>query len=131
MDPITSKLVKTVLQITEAAPTASHPNPLIQAAAEFLHSQLGPLTWRNKETNSPWHYSNRLSMALKDSKTTDLNSIVDAAHNHIIAGHHNIGRWSYENLSPENLGNPDDVDAIDEAGEAKLRERLEDHLHNR
>lgn len=133
MDPITRKLVETVHQITEAAPDAPHRNPLVHAAAQFLHKQLGPLTWQTDKSGKsvndhPWHYSNRLSMALQDPMTTDVNTIVNAAHEHIIGGHHNMGDWSYENLPPETTINYDDVDAIHEAGEEEMRERLTDHL---
>jgi len=117
-----------------AAPDAPHHNPLVHAAAQFLHKELGPLTWQKDEsgkstTDHPWHYSNRLSMALKDPMTTDVNAILKAAHDHIIGGHHNIGEWSYKNLPPEKtFMNHDDVDGIEEAGEELVREKLEDHL---
>jgi hypothetical protein len=134
MDPITRKLVETVRQITEAAPDAPHRNPLVHAAAQFLHKELGPLTWQKDEsgkstTDHPWHYSNRLSMALEDPMTTDVNAIVNAAHDHIIGGHHNMDQWSWDNLPPEEtFMNHDDVDGIQEAGEEEMRGRLEHHL---
>lgn len=134
MDPITRRLVETVRQITEAAPDAPHRNPLVHAAAQFLHKELGPLTWQKDEsgkstTDHPWHYSNRLSMGLQDPMTTDVNTIVDAAHQHIIGGHHNMGDWSYQNLPPEETINYDDVDTIHEKGEDEISERLADYLH--
>jgi len=134
MDPITRKLVETVRQITEAAPDAPHRNPLVHAAAQFLHKELGPLTWQKDEsgkstTDHPWHYSNRLSMALEDPMTTDVNAILKAAHDHIIGGHHNIDQWSWDNLPPEEtFMKRNDVDGIQEAGEGLVREKLEDHL---
>jgi hypothetical protein len=136
MDPITRKLVETVRQITEAAPDAPHRNPLVHAAAQFLHKELGPLTWQKDEsgkstTDHPWHYSNRLSMALKDPMTTDVNAIVNAAHDHIIGGHHNMDQWSWDNLPPEEtFMNHDDVDGIQEKGEELVREKLKIRLMN-
>jgi hypothetical protein len=67
-------------------------------------------------------------MALQDPMTTDVNAIVNAAHDHIIGGHHNMDQWSWDNLPPENLIDHDDVDGIQEKGEGLVRERLEDHL---
>ena len=133
MDPITRRLVETVRQITEAAPDAPHRNPLVHAAAKFLHTQLGPLTWQtdqsgNSTTDHPWHYSNRLSMALRDPMTTDINTIVNAAHDHIIGGHHNMDEWARTNLPPEETMDYDDVDGIQEKGEEEIRGRLTDHL---
>ena len=134
MDPITRRLVETVRQITEAAPDAPHRNPLVHAAAQFLHKELGPLTWQKNEsgestTDHPWHYSNRLSMGLQDPMTTDVNTIVNTAHDHIIGGHHNMDEWAHTNLPPEKTMNYDDVDQIQEDGEEEMRERLADHLH--
>ena len=133
MDPITRRLVETVRQITEAAPDAPHRNPLVHAAAQFLHKELGPLTWQTDEsgkstTDHPWHYSNRLSMGLQDPMTTDVNTIVNTAHDHIIGGHHNMDEWAHTNLPPEETMNYDDVDGIQEKGEEQMRERLADHL---
>ena len=134
MDPITRKLVETVRQITEAAPDAPHRNPLVHAAAQFLHKELGPMTGQKDEsgkstTDHPSHYANKLHTVLKDPMTTDVNAILKAAHDHIIGGHHNIGEWSYKNLPPEETFiNHDDVDRIEEAGEGLVLEKLEDHL---
>jgi hypothetical protein len=68
-------------------------------------------------------------MALQDPMTTDVKTIVDAAHGHIIGGHHNMDQWSWDNLPPEATMNYDDVDGIGEAGEELMSERLADHLH--
>lgn len=133
MDPITRRLVETVHQITEN--TAPKHNPLVHAAAQFLHKQLGPLTWEKDKsgkstTDHPSHYYAEIHKGLKDPSTTDINAIMDAAYQHVIGGHHNMGDWSYENLPPEDTMNYDDVDTIHEKGEEEMLERLADHLYN-
>ena len=111
-------------------------NPLVHAAAQFLHKELGPLTWKKDEsgkstTDHPSHYANKLHTVLKDPMTTDVKTIADTAHHHIIGGHHNMDQWSWDNLPPEEtFMNHDDVDGIQEKGEERMRERLEDHLHS-
>jgi len=111
-------------------------NPLVHAAAQFLHKELGSLTWKKDQSgksvdNHPSHYANKLHTVLKDPMTTDVNAIVNAAHDHIIGGHHNMDQWSWDHLPPEEtFMNHDDVDGIQEKGEERMRERLEDHLHN-
>jgi hypothetical protein len=68
-------------------------------------------------------------MGLQDPMTTDVNTIVNTAHDHIIGGHHNMDEWAHTNLPPEETMNYDDVDGIQEKGEEEMRERLADHLH--
>jgi len=109
-------------------------NPLVHAAAQFLHKELGPLTSQTDKSgksvdNHPSHYANKLHTVLKDPMTTDVKTIVDAAHEHIVGGHHNMGDWSYDNLPPEKTINYDDVDRIAEDGEEEIADRLTHHLH--
>jgi len=111
-----------------------HKNPMVHAAAKFLHSQLGPITHevdaeKHKAANHPSHYVNALVKGLKDPMTTDIDTIVDAAHTHVIGGHHNLNSWAFDNLPPEDTMDYDDVDSIDEKGQEDLGERLGDHLH--